>query len=85
MAIYVSKYKNLRLVIKPANKTVVNGRIFSDMGKDIIFKDGRYETKKIDEISFLEKHHAKGVDFFKFEEEEIKVVIQPKNVAKVKK
>ncbi len=71
MVNFVSPHGALRLVVKPASKSIVDGRIVAHMGKSIQFVDGRYVTDDKKEISFIRGHNRFNVSVFEIEKEDI--------------
>ena len=63
--IFISKYRELRLVVKSAYSKEVDGRIVTYQGKSIQFHDGMFETEDPEEIKFLEGHKNFGNTFVK--------------------
>lgn len=63
--IFISNYKELRLIVKPSYCKEVEGRIVTYQGKSIQFHDGIFETEDQDEIKFLEGHKNFGNTFVK--------------------
>lgn len=64
MAKFVAPSKNLRLVIKPESRQVVDGIVQQIPGKAIKFSNGQYETIDKDELAFLRNHSVYNKDFF---------------------
>ena len=54
--IFVSRYKGLVLVVRPAGK--------GDAGKSIEFVDGMYETKSAQEAKIIKEHPEFGLTIF---------------------
>ena len=57
---YISKYLNLRIVVKPARYEIVDGVRNLVPGKDIRFVDGVYETSDPEEVKFLDEYVEKN-------------------------
>ena len=74
MVNFVSPHGALRLVVKPASKSIVDGRIVAHMGKSIQFVDGKYSTDDKKEISFIRGHNRFNVSIFEVEEEDVKKI-----------
>lgn len=72
MAKFVAPSKNLRLVIKPESRQVVDGIVQQIPGKAIKFSNGQYETIDKDELAFLRNHSVYNKDFF---EKKSKVIV----------
>ena len=70
MATFVSKYGNLKLVMKPTSQTIVNNQIIIEHGKSVEFSNGSFHTKNPDEIHFLRNHDAKGRMFYEIDEKD---------------
>lgn len=66
-AIFISRYRELRLVVKSAYSNQVDGRIVTYPGKSIQFRDGVFETENPEEIKFLEGHKNFGNIFIRVE------------------
>jgi hypothetical protein len=66
-AIYISRYRELRLVTKSAYSKEVDGRIVTYPGTAIQFRDGVFETEDPQEIKLLEGHKNFGNIFIKVE------------------
>lgn len=64
MARFISPSKNLRLVMKPMRRQIVEGVPFLMPGKAIKFSNGVYETDDEKELQFLRNHPVFGRDFF---------------------
>lgn len=62
---YVSKYAQLRIVLKPAYTSELNGRVITHPGEDIRFNEGVYMTSDPAIIEQLEKRPEFGSIFIK--------------------
>lgn len=62
---YVSKYAQLRIVLKPAYTSELNGRVITHPGEDVRFENGYYETDKPEVIEALEKRSEFGGIFIR--------------------
>lgn len=71
MVKFVSPHGSLRLVVKPASKSIVDGRIVATMGKSIQFTDGIYTTEDKKEIDFIRKHNRFNTSVFEIVEEDM--------------
>jgi len=73
---YISKYRSLKLVVKPSYTKEVEGRIVVVPGKSIRFVQGVYETDDPDEIKFLDNHPNLGTIFIKVTEKDLQKDLQ---------
>lgn len=62
---YISKYAQLRIVLKPAYTSELHGRVVTHPGEDVRFENGYYETDKPEVIEALEKRPEFGGIFIK--------------------
>jgi len=62
---YVSKYSQLRIVLKPSYTSELNGRVLSHKGEDVQFEGGFYETDNASIIEQLEQRPEFGSIFIK--------------------
>jgi hypothetical protein len=69
---YISRYLELRLVVKASYKKELEGQIVVTPGRSIQFHDGVYETDDQDEIKFLEAHKNFGNIFIRVEKGDAK-------------
>ena len=86
MATFLSKYKELRLIMRASRPINRNGNIEITPSRHINFVNGRYMTDIPDEITFIEMHPEFNRSVFKLKEtehEKIKAVKEEiKKVAK---
>lgn len=66
-AIYISRYRELRIVTKAAYSNQVDGRVVTYPGKFIQFHEGVFETENQEEIQLLEGHKNFGNIFIRVE------------------
>ena len=64
---YISKFLELRIVVKPAYSKEIDGRVVVTQGKSIQFHDGVYNTEDSEEITFLDNNKNLGNVFIKVE------------------
>lgn len=62
---YVSRYAQLRLVLKPAYTSELHGRVVTHPGEDVRFEGGVYETKDPSIIEQLESRNEFGSIFIR--------------------
>ena len=74
MVKFVSPHGSLRLVVKPASKSIVDGRIIAHMGKSIQFVGGIYTTEDKKEIDFIRGHNRFGTSVFEIVEEDMGLI-----------
>lgn len=73
MAKYVTKYKNLRLVLKPTSQQIINNIQQIVPGTTIEFKKGEFSTDNKEFIEFLDNHaYAKSGKIFRVDKPEKK-------------
>jgi len=56
MPTFITKYKNVTLIMEPTYHQVVNGKTQIVYGKEIRFLGGEYKTENEKEIKFLRNH-----------------------------
>ena len=56
MAKYISRRRELRIVLKPSYNKELDGRVVTIQGTSVRFSDGIYETEDQEIIEALEKH-----------------------------
>lgn len=76
MAIFISPLRGLRLTMRPALKSIVEGRVVADTGRHIQFNNGEYITEDAEEIAFITKHKRFGTTIFENKPEKINVVVE---------
>ena len=74
MGKFVTPHGSLRLVVKPASKSIVDGRIIAHMGKSIQFVGGIYTTEDKKEIDFIRGHNRFGTSVFEIVEEDMGLI-----------
>jgi hypothetical protein len=57
---FFSKYKDLGVWMRPAVRTIIDGRLHGDPGRFLEFSDGIYDTSDEAEIDFLRSHKGDG-------------------------
>ena len=60
--LFLSKYPELRIVIKPAYHQIINGIREYTPGKDIQFHNRRFETDDPEVIEFIKNNNSFGRD-----------------------
>jgi hypothetical protein len=70
MATFVSKYHNLKLIVKPTTQIIIDNRPMIQYGSSIQFENGHYDTSNKDEIFFLRNHESKGRLFYEIDNNE---------------
>jgi hypothetical protein len=64
---FFSKYKDLGVWMRPAVRTIIDGRLHVDPGRFLEFSNGIYDTSDEAEIEFLRNHEGDmvgiGVDY----------------------
>ena len=65
---YLSKFKELRLIMRASRPVNRNGNIEILPGRHINFVNGRYMTDNSDEIAFIEGHPEFNRSVFKVKE-----------------
>lgn len=71
-AVYISRYRELRLVNQSSYTKEVNGRVVVVPGTSIQFRDGVYRTSDEEEIAFLDNHTNLGNAFTKVDRKDQK-------------
>lgn len=61
---FVSKYPNIKYIMKPTGLQVINGIPVLTAGKSIQFENGEYNTTDKEEIAFLKKKADFGITLF---------------------
>jgi len=59
-ATYISRYRELRIVVKPSYNKEVDGRVVTVNGTDVRFEAGQYTTTDPEIISYLESQKMFG-------------------------
>ena len=72
---FISPYKGLQLTMKPASKSLIDGRIYADTGRHIVFKNGEFGTDNKEEIEYIRNHKRFNVNIFEIKEEKFKVTL----------
>lgn len=67
---FVTRYKELRLVITPTHKVIVGASAQLVPGKSIQFMNGEFETENKEEIDFLMNHKDLNVVFHEAQTQE---------------
>lgn len=62
---YISKYGQLRIVLKPTYTSELHGRIVTHAGEDVRFEDGVFSTDKAEVVEALEKRSEFGSIFIR--------------------
>lgn len=65
------KYRELKIVMKPAYRKEIGGQTIVVPGHKIVFHDNRYETSDTAEIEFLRGHKNYGTHFTEVDPEEL--------------
>jgi len=80
MVKFVSPHGSLRLVVKPASKSIVDGRIVATIGKSIQFTGGIFTTEDKKEIDFIRGHNRFGTSVFEVAEENMGLIAERLNL-----
>lgn len=69
---FVSKYKSLKLVIKPGKTLRGNdGSVTTEPGEHIVFSNNQFQTTDQKKIVWLKNHPNFGNDFFAVKEDSV--------------
>lgn len=74
MVKFISKCKNLTILVKPYVINMINNVPQHEHSKVIKFNNGEFTTNNKEEVAFLRKHPGNGIDFVEVKQEELAMV-----------